>query len=143
MTAINPSLVLGDTVINRSTSSVSVIKWLMKVPFLITGYFSTVSVYDVALAHVRALERPTITKDKRYIISENTYTVKELVGMLRQEFNPYGYRFGYIPVPFSIQTFGTKLLNLFGLRGDRLFHYYNYDNSPSVRELGLSYRPIS
>jgi dihydroflavonol-4-reductase len=60
ITAINPAFVMGPPLDNRLASSLLIVKRLMKGtdPLLARIGFTLVDVRDIALMHLRALERP-------------------------------------------------------------------------------------
>jgi dihydroflavonol-4-reductase len=79
LTAINPSLVLGPLLDNISGSSVGLVKRLLsgKDPMVPNFGFPIVDVRDVALMHLRALERPE-TAGRRYLAADEPLTMPEM-----------------------------------------------------------------
>ena len=63
VTTICPGLILGELIINRFTPSMGILNLIMKSPIYMDLNLRIVSAYDVALAHVRSLERADLTKN--------------------------------------------------------------------------------
>lgn len=59
-----------------------------------------VDVRDVALAHVLAIdpEKINITNGKRYLLVEGAYWMEDMIGVLKEEFSKYGYKFASFTV---------------------------------------------
>ncbi len=146
LVAINPSLVLGPALNPFATSeSFHLIRQLGN-GHLGTGvpdYFvGAVDVRDVADAHIAAAQRPGATG--RYIVSGHDTSFPEMARMLR---NHYGDRFR-----FPARTLPKWLVWLLGPMVERATTRaiirrnvgipVHADNSKSIRELGITYRPL-
>lgn len=90
LVVINPALIIGPSLSKRlDSTSVSLIRQLgdgtfrFGVPALTVG---VVDVRDVALAHIRALEKPEATG--RFILAERVTTFPEMAHVLRDSFGP-------------------------------------------------------
>lgn len=59
---------------------------MMKNNYWLNGIANSVSVYDVARAHIMALENPIKSKNKRYIMVENSNELKDFKNLLFNEF---------------------------------------------------------
>lgn len=70
-----------------------------------------VDVRDVALAHVRCIEKEffQISNGKRYILVEGSYWMEEMLRMLRDEFKQYGYKI----TEFTVGTFLFNVASIF------------------------------
>ncbi|MEJ2084746.1 MAG: NAD-dependent epimerase/dehydratase family protein [Acidobacteriota bacterium] len=143
---INPSLVLGPGINPFATSeSFSLIKQLgdgtMKtgVPDFRIG---AVDVRDVAEAHVRAAVSPTASG--RYIVSGHDTGFPEMAGILRRHFgDDYPIPRQTLPkwlvwlmAPMVEKEMTRKMVNR------NVGVPWRADNGKSVRELGMSYRPL-
>lgn len=73
LTTINPGLVIGELLIKKKTPSQEVVERMLNSCFWIDGVGNTVSVYDTARAHVKALEFPELSKNRRYILVEKSH----------------------------------------------------------------------
>ncbi len=90
LVVMNPALIIGPSLSKRlDSTSVSLIRQLgdgtfrFGVPALTVG---VVDVRDVALAHIRALEKPEATG--RFILAERVTTFPEMAHVLRETFDP-------------------------------------------------------
>lgn len=54
--------------------------------------FGMVDVRDVALAHIRCIQKLSETNAKRYILVENSYWLEDIVSIVKDEFAKYGYK---------------------------------------------------
>jgi dihydroflavonol-4-reductase len=91
LSVINPGYIQGPTFSgsNQFTSSELVVKVLSgNMPGIPRVSIGIVDVRDVALAHVRCIEREffQISNGKRYILVEGSYWMEEMLRMLRDEF---------------------------------------------------------
>ena len=48
---------------------------------------AVVDVRDVAKAHIECVEKIEETRNKRYIVSNNTFNSKDVLNILREEFS--------------------------------------------------------
>jgi nucleoside-diphosphate-sugar epimerase len=91
---INSGFILGPTMTRTPFYSGNIIREAMNgtlkaVPKL---YFGIVDIRDVALAHIRALEKPE-ADGKRYICFSGDYLwVEDIVNITKEEFEQYGYK---------------------------------------------------
>jgi dihydroflavonol-4-reductase len=93
LTAINPTLILGPSIIKTDFTSGELIKQFMtnKLIGIPKINFACIDVRDCARAHVLALESE-ISGGKRYICSSDSAWIKEIGNILRAEFQQYGYK---------------------------------------------------
>lgn len=84
LTTINPGLVLGPLLDDTFGSSVGLVRRILsgKDPMLPDFAFPLVDVRDVALMHLRALERPE-TAGRRYLAAEEPVSLPDLGRMLK------------------------------------------------------------
>ncbi len=146
LVTIHPSLVLGPGIHPFATSeSFNLIRHLadgtMKsgVPNFGIG---AVDVRDVAEAHFRAGTTPGASG--RYIVSAHDTTFPEMAAVLRDRFGD--------AFPFPKKTMPKWLVWLLGPLFDKSLtrrmvsrnvdHPFRADNGKSVRDLGMSYRPL-
>ena len=104
--AINPVLVLGPSLSGvLSMSNRLTIKKIFNLPFVPNMNISVVGVYDVADAHVRAMESSK-SNGKRFLLSEKTIRLVELTKILKEA--------GFDKVPTRvIPNFILKLIAIF------------------------------
>jgi nucleoside-diphosphate-sugar epimerase len=114
----------------------------MSSPVYLNSHLRFVSAEDVGLAHVRALERPTISKNKRYILVEGSYKFRDAIEIMKDTFKKEGYNFGYIEMPMFIQIIFLFILSLFNIKfGMGKLSYF--DTSSSREDLGMRYREVN
>jgi dihydroflavonol-4-reductase len=87
LTTINPGLVLGPLLDDSFGSSVGLVRRILagKDPMLPDFAFPPVDVRDVALMHLRALERPE-TAGRRYIAADEPLSMPAMGRLLRAEY---------------------------------------------------------
>lgn len=100
-----------------------------------------VDVRDVAQANIKALETET-NNVKKIIISAECMWFEEIMIILREEFEKFGYKIpslkmGYCPMKL-ISLFDKKLKNILPLIGRE----FQIDNSKSKTDLKLSYTSL-
>ncbi|MFF4797051.1 NAD-dependent epimerase/dehydratase family protein [Streptomyces sp. NPDC001351] len=145
MVAVHPGLVLGPSLTPASESGS-----LFLLEELFRGYFfygapdfsfTTVDVRDVADAHIAAAEKPDA--QGRYILAAETMTsFHDMARIIRTRY-PRDLRLPRTRLPhWPVRILGPA----FGLTQDYIRGHlgirFEVDNSRSVRELGISYRPI-
>ena len=146
LVTINPSLVLGPAINPQATSeSFGLIKQLgdgsLK-PGVPNFGMGAVDVREVAAAHLAAAFTPEASG--RYIVSGHDSSFPEFAEILRDH---YGNRY-----PFPTRTMPKWLVWLAGPLVDKALtrkivsrnvgHPFRADHSKSVRELGITYRPL-
>ena len=144
ITCINPGLVLGPTFSKYISTSGDLVSRALKddIPGIARLRFAYVDVRDVALAHVMAMKNEE-SNGKRYILASECIWFEEIMDILRKEFSKYGYsivsrKVGYCPMKLA-SIFDSQIKLLLPFVGKDL----KVDNSRSVKELGIQYRPIA
>ncbi|MET7453100.1 NAD-dependent epimerase/dehydratase family protein [Streptomyces sp. NPDC005574] len=145
LVSVNPGLILGPSLTPASESgSLFLLDELFKGYFFYGApdfSFTTVDVRDVAEAHVAAAERPEARG--RYIVAAQHMTsFHEMSRVIRTRY-PRDLRLPRTALPhWPVRVLGPA----FGLSQDYIRKHlgirFRVDNSRSVRELGVSYRPI-
>lgn len=145
MVAVNPGLILGPSLTPASESgSLFLLDELFKGYFFYGApdfSFTTVDVRDVAQAHIAAAEDPDAKG--RYILAAPAMTsFHEMARILRSR-HPRDLRLPRTALPhWPVRVLGPA----FGLTQDYIRGHlgirFRVDNSRSVNELGLTYRPI-
>ncbi|MFJ6388014.1 NAD-dependent epimerase/dehydratase family protein [Streptomyces sp. NPDC091972] len=145
MVSLNPGLVLGPSLTPASESgSLFLLEELFKGYFFYGApdfSFTTVDVRDVADAHIAAAERPDAKG--RYILAAETMTSFHEMSRIIRTRHPRDPRIPRTALPhWPVRVLGPA----FGLTQDYIRKHlgirFRVDNSRSVRELGISYRPI-
>ncbi|KAL4888966.1 NAD(P)-binding protein [Aspergillus ambiguus] len=130
---INPPLVLGPVVhylnsldaINTSNNRIaSLIQGNCKDKLPPTGTFLWVDVHEVALAHVRAIEVPE-AGGERFFLTAGLYSNKEIADIIRDSFPELADKLPPKDSP-----------------NDTPADIYGYDNSKSIKVLGIKYRSL-
>ena len=147
LVTINPSLVLGPAVRPMTGSgSFTLMQHLADgtLRFGVPDYpFGVVDVREVAEAHVRAGTDPAVPSG-RYILSGHDSGTLELAAILRQAFgDAYPFPRRHLPKclvwlvgPFVDRSMSRRLIRLnVGVQA-------GFDNSRSIRVLGIRYRPL-
>ncbi|MFE9017273.1 NAD-dependent epimerase/dehydratase family protein [Streptomyces sp. NPDC007808] len=145
MVSVNPGLVLGPSLTPASRSGS-----LFLLDELFKGYFcygapdfsfTTADVRDVADAHIAAAEKPDAKG--RYIVAERTMTsFHDMARIIRSRY-PRDLRLPRTELPhWPVRILGPA----FGLTQDYIRKHlgirFRVDNSRSVSELGITYRPV-
>ncbi len=142
LVAIHPAWVLGPVMAEvHARSSPSVIRDLLVGTFPLCPKlcFNVVDVRDVALAHVRALQRPVAG---RFILSHAPATLPELARQLRAAFPQATVPRYSMPNPlmYLVALFDKRITWSFLRRS--LDVVTRLDHTKSRTELGIEYRPI-
>ena len=145
MVSVNPGLILGPSLTPASESgSLFLLEELFKGYFFYGTpdfSFTTVDVREVADAHIAAAENPDAKG--RYILAARTMTsFHEMARILRTRY-PRDLRLPRTALPhWPVRVLGPA----FGLTQDYIRKHlgirFEVDNSRSVSELGITYRPI-
>jgi nucleoside-diphosphate-sugar epimerase len=145
MVAVNPGLILGPSLTPASDSgSLFLLEELFKGYFFYGApdfSFTTVDVRDVAEAHVAAAENPDA--HGRYILAAKTMTSFHDMSRILRTQHPRSLRLPRTRLPhWPVRVLGPA----FGLTQDYIRKHlgirFEVDNSRSIRELGVTYRPI-
>ncbi|KMS75309.1 cinnamyl-alcohol dehydrogenase [Streptomyces viridochromogenes] len=145
MVAVNPGLVLGPSLTPASESgSLFLLEELFKGYFFYGApdfSFTTVDVREVADAHVAAAENPDAKG--RYILADRTMTSFHEMSRIIRTRHPRDLRLPRTALPhWPVRVLGPA----FGLTQDYIRKHlgirFRVDNSRSVSELGITYRPI-
>ncbi|MET9831327.1 NAD-dependent epimerase/dehydratase family protein [Streptomyces sp. NPDC006385] len=145
MVSVNPGLILGPSLTPTSRSgSLFLLEELFKGYFFYGApdfSFTTADVREVAEAHVAAAENPDAKG--RYIVADRTMTsFHEMSRIIRTRY-PRDLRLPRTALPhWPVRILGPA----FGLTQDYIRKHlgirFRVDNSRSVTELGITYRPI-
>lgn len=145
MVSVNPGLVLGPSLTPASESgSLFLLEELFKGYFFYGApdfSFTTVDVRDVADAHIAAAEEPDA--HGRYILAAETMSSFHAMARIIRSRYPRDLRLPRIGLPhWPVRILGPA----FGLTQDYIRKHlgirFRVDNGRSVRELGLTYRPV-
>ncbi|MCF1594492.1 NAD-dependent epimerase/dehydratase family protein [Streptomyces muensis] len=145
MVSVNPGLVLGPSLTPASESgSLFLLDELFKGYFFYGApdfSFTTVDVREVADAHIAAAENPDAKG--RYILAAPTMTSFHEMSRVLRTRHPRDLRLPRTALPhWPVRVLGPA----FGLTQDYIRKHlgirFRVDNSRSVSELGITYRPI-
>jgi nucleoside-diphosphate-sugar epimerase len=145
MVSVNPGLILGPSLTPTSESgSLFLLEELFKGYFFYGApdfSFTTVDVREVADAHIAAAEKPEAKG--RYIVADRTMTSFHEMSRIIRSRHPRDRRLPRTALPhWPVRLLGPA----FGLTQDYIRKHlgirFPVDNSRSVRELGITYRPI-
>ncbi len=145
MVSVNPGLILGPSLTPASESgSLFLLDELFKGCFCYGApdfSFTTADVRDVAEAHIAAAENPGA--EGRYIVAAETMTSFHEMARIIRTRHPYDPRLPRTALPhWPVRILGPA----FGLTQDYIRGHlgirFRVDNSRSIHELGLTYRPV-
>ncbi|MFJ5999921.1 NAD-dependent epimerase/dehydratase family protein [Streptomyces sp. NPDC092370] len=145
MVSVNPGLILGPPLTPASDSgSLFLLDELLKGYFFYGApdfSFTTADVRDVALAHIAAAEQPGA--HGRYIVAAAEMTSFHQMSRILLRHHPRNVRLPRTALPhWPVRLLGPA----FGLTQDYIRKHlgirFRVDNTRSVTELGLAYRPI-
>ena len=139
---VNPTLVLGPVRAKvHVRSSPAIIRDLMagKFPMIPNFRFGVVDVRDVALAHVRALQRPA---EGRHLLNAEAAWLTDLAKIVRDAFPDAKVPRFRMPNPlmYAVAIFDKRLSWSFLRRN--LGNVTLYDNAKSKTSLGMQYRTL-
>ncbi|WP_316959565.1 NAD-dependent epimerase/dehydratase family protein [Streptomyces sp. TRM68367] len=145
MVSVNPGLILGPSLTPASESgSLFLLEELFKGYFFYGApdfSFTTADVRDVTNAHIAAAEHPDAKG--RYIVAAETMTSFHDMSRIIRTRHPRNLRLPRTRLPhWPVRVLGPA----FGLTQDYIRGHlgirFRVDNSRSVHELGITYRPI-
>lgn len=140
MTVINPALVLGPPLDRTFGSSVGLVRRILsgRDPLVPALGFGVVDVRDVALAHLRALERPG-TAGKRYLVVAGSMWMADMARVLRKS---------YPARRIATRVAPTVVMRLLALADPEvrailpgLGHIETYANDRARADLGIDFIP--
>lgn len=139
LVVINPSYVLGPLLTNNLSSSVLGIKRLLdkSSPGVPRFNMAVCDVRDVALAHVKALEKPEYV-GRRYLIVSECKWMKDIACIIKKEFKPLGYFVPTMPVPSILVWMGSFVDKSTAMLVPRLDKEFKLDNKRMVEELKIT-----
>ncbi len=104
-----------------------------------------VDVREVAEAHVRAAFRPAAKG--RYLVSAINASMPHLVALLKEQFGGHRFPFPKRVIPKALAWLIGPIVDGGALTRKAIARNVNHplvlDNAKSVRELGLTYRPLA
>ena len=143
LATINPTYVIGPVYDERFSTSIEIIRKLMRrdMPGLPRLSFSLVDTRDVAAAHLLAMTTPDAA-GKRFCIDNELLTMKEIAVILQKHFADQGYQIPMMQLP----DFAMRLFSLFDEQArlivSQLGHQTHYSNEQARRVLSWQPRPI-
>jgi nucleoside-diphosphate-sugar epimerase len=145
LTAICPGLIFGPPLFKSRdfTSGKIFLRVLNDEVFMnVPMQIPFVDVRDVALAHVRALERPEAA-NQRYILVEGTYWLKSVSECLEVECPYLGIKPPKLTVPQCVVPVLCKFYEELCLVLPKMGQEIHVDHTKSVVELGIRYIHLS
>ena len=140
-----PGYVMGPLLSRSSgdTSAKGCILFLNnETPAIPELYTAVIDVRDVATAHIAAMEKPEAAGNRYLLVHKETSSFKNMADLLREEFEPQGYKVPSKmlpkPVAWFFQFFSSQLKNIYPTIGRRL----TWSNSKMKAELGVEPRPF-
>lgn len=146
---VNPSIVIGAGDVYVSTSGILLWYCKRRLPGYTDGGINLVDAEDVARGHLLAAEKGRL--GERYILSNRNITIKGLFELLEKVTGiprpkmKIPYPLAYIGAFIAERILGISAPNYVAMDIDSIKgskHYWYFDNSKAVRELGFSPRPL-
>ena len=141
---VNPGYIQGPLLSAASgAGSVQIAVNLLehKVPGVANSVFSVIDVRDVAAAEIAAMFTPTAA-GKRYILSAQSLTMKEMALILKGEFGPQGYNIPTTTIPkfvlWGFKFFDKEVKSIYPGLNRKL----RWSNERMVSELAVNPRPV-
>jgi dihydroflavonol-4-reductase len=140
---INPSFVIGKPLhCHAGFTSGEIITKLVSGEFPVMRIkFPCVRVEDVALAHLRAIQRPEAA-GKRFILSCESLWMRDIATSMANEFNPQGFRIKTGEISYYlvwvISIFMRELNLVLGQWDKEL----NLDHTRAEQILGIQFQPV-
>ena len=142
LSVIVPGIFLGPILLKNKTASLDFFSLFWNSYPKMKCSFGFVDVRDVAEAHISAMEKPELTRAKRYILVENSYYLDEITQELENEFSTFGYRFNKKNMWKILFKVGGLFSNDLYVWKNRWGRKYLFDHSNSVKDLGIKYRSV-
>lgn len=142
LSVIVPGVFLGPVLLKNKTASLDFFSLFWNSMPKMKVSFGFVDVRDVAEAHVKAMERPEVSRGKRYVLVENSYFLDEITEILDGEFSTFGYRFNKNNMWRSLFWVGGLFSNDLAVWKNRWGRKYLFDHGNSVKDLGIEYKSI-
>jgi len=101
--------------------------------------WAVVDVRDVAEALIKAMTNP-YSDGKRYIVSSSSIWLRDIFGILKAEFEMYGYEFPETEIGKYLMTIASFWNQKLKSQLSESFTELKVDNTPSIDELGIQYR---
>ncbi|KAL4484411.1 hypothetical protein ABPG74_019588 [Tetrahymena malaccensis] len=145
LTVILPGFIQGPSYHTNDYTSADFILKTMKneLPGIPKVSMAIVDVRDCALAHVIALDQQKlqITNGKRYILTEGSYWMYDLIQILKDEFQQYNYKFP----SFTVESkFLLSLAGCIDKQVEMIKPNFQrrviFDNTSAMKELGIIFR---
>ncbi|EAR87901.2 oxidoreductase, putative (macronuclear) [Tetrahymena thermophila SB210] len=145
LTVILPGVIQGPSFHSNDFLSADFILKAMKneLPGIPKVSFATIDVRDCALAHVIPLDQDKLqlTDGKRYLLTEGTYWMYDLIQILKEEFSQYSYKF----TSFTVES--KLLLSLAGCVDKQVALIKPFfqrriilDNTPAMKDLNIHFK---
>lgn len=134
LSVVIPALIQGPSYLTGEFSSANYMKMLMLgvLPALPKIMLPVVDVRDVAFAHLQAIKVPE-AKNKRFILTQNTYWFKDLADILIAHFGDA------YPIKTNEMVDCPSMMTKFKLNWNKV---YTMDNTRSVEILGVKYHEM-
>ncbi|KAK0405651.1 hypothetical protein QR680_018113 [Steinernema hermaphroditum] len=144
LTVINPTFVTGPVLSDQEHGSATVIGRMMNMRTYLASpkiCLGVVDVRDVAVAHIRALERPETNGQRILVTHTSPVWFGDMANWLHEEFSPRGYRISKIVTPTWLLKVYAKL-NI-DEQAKSVVHRVGpelrFANQKSVELLGMNY----
>ena len=144
LTTVCPGFILGPTMVNKGFASGQAIKMFMENGFpggsIPQIQFGIVDVREVALAHVRCIERDA-AQGQRFLLFGQTLWFREVAVILEKHYASQGYIIPTVESKYCL----VKIFSLFSRRMQAASRFWGREfhgnNSRSKNVLGIEYRP--
>jgi dihydroflavonol-4-reductase len=147
LVVINPFLVIGPSVVSAVNTSNQMFLDMLQgtYPGIMNLTWGFVDVRDVALAHIRAVEKPEAKG--RYICANATMSMRDVVGLIAKS-GYDGYKLPTLGMDCGIGDYAVRLSSYFQPKGVGTYlrthvgRVPRFDNAKIKRELGIEFIPL-
>lgn len=139
LTILCPGGIMDETLTSRKSLSDMIMKFIFNSPITLNMSFPIVSARDCAKISIRCLELPEISRDKRYFLCENSYLMSDLVFILKDEFEKYGYFFKRIHIPNFFLWLPTRAFGITKFVYQKLTQIDIFYNDPVKEDLKIGF----
>ena len=140
LTVLRPGLIIDERLTSRESFGNKVLmKGAFNIPIGINYNLGLVSAFDVAKTCIKSLELPEISRNKTYFLVENSYYLSDIIRILKDEFERYGYLFYRFYIPNFLFWFGSKFFKSFDFIYHKLSQVDLFDNDLVKKDLKISF----
>ena len=139
LTILCPGGIIDKTLTSRKSLSDMVLRFIFNSPLYLDFSFPIVSANDCAKIAIRCLELPETSKNKRYFLVENSYLMKDIVDIFKNEFQKFGYFFWRVYIPLWMLWLPTRFNGQAKFMFEKLKQIDVFDNDDVKNDLRIGF----